>query len=483
MNSSNSEDNSQLRDKPFLLLITSHWLSLLGMIFILTGAISWLFAFSMHLRSGKDNPYIGIVILVIALIFFLGLILVPIGIYLAKRRVKQRFETHISDAKTARRSLLWVFGIASAGNVLIGTQLTYHGVEHMESVQFCGTSCHVMKPEFMAYQFSPHSRIACVDCHVEPGAKGFVESKMSGTRQLFETIMNRQPRPIPSALESGRLVPSKETCEHCHWAEKFAAVRLKVITRFAEDEANTQSQTVLLLLVGGSRTKGIHGSHFGPGIEISFAKVDPKRQKIPIVEYRNTKTGIKKLYKASDAGEAKNVEMIRMQCVDCHNRPTHTFELPETAVDRAMMGGFLPSTLPYLKKKSVEVLKASYSTSEDAAKKIPAALTEYYKNAYPNIYQSRKSVIEQAAKTVADLYGRNVFPDLKVTWGTYPNNAGHTDFPGCFRCHDEDHKTADGATITQDCQTCHVPLAMAEESPEILETLGLKERLNSFLKP
>ncbi|HSE42952.1 MAG TPA: NapC/NirT family cytochrome c [Acidobacteriota bacterium] len=437
----------------------------------------------MHLRSGADNPYIGIVIFVITLIFFLGLILVPIGIYFAKEEVKERFETHISDRLTARRRLLWVLGITTAVNVFIGTQLTYRGVEHMESVQFCGQSCHVMKPEFMAYQFSPHSRIACVDCHVAPGVKGLVESKMSGTRQLIETVLDSAPKPIPTALESGRLVPSKETCEHCHWAEKFAAVRLRVITRFADDEANTPSQSVLLMLVGGSRTKGIHGSHFAPGIEIWFAKVDPKRQKIPVVEYRNVKSGVKRIYKSSDAqGTNQDLEMVQMQCVDCHNRPTHTFELPERAVDRAMMGGFLPSTLPYLKKKSVEILKANYSTSDEAAKKIPSSLGDYYKNTYPDIYQSRKSDIEQAGSMVAKLYGRNVFPELKVTWGTYPNNAGHTDFPGCFRCHDEDHKTADGMTITQDCETCHVPLAMEETSPQILETLGLKKRLDSYLK-
>lgn len=481
----NSEPEPVFRDKPFLLLVTSHWLSMLGLALIITSLISWLFVLPLHVRSGADNPYIGIVVFfIIPMFFFLGLILVPIGMFLAKRRIKDRIQTQITDRKASRRRLLWFLGIATAVNILIGTQFTYRGVEHMETAQFCGQSCHVMKPEFMAYQFSPHSKIACVDCHVEPGAKGFIESKMSGTRQLIETILGNAPKPIPSALESGRLVPAKETCEHCHWAEKFAAVRLRVISRFAEDEANTQSQSVLLMMVGGSRTKGIHGSHFAPGIEIWFAARDPKRQKIPIVEYRNVKTGQKKVYRSADASETdKNLKLVQMQCVDCHNRPTHTFELPATAIDRAMMGGFLPTTLPYLKKKSVEILKANYSTSEEAAEKIPSSLTKYYEGSYPEIYQKRKNDIQQAAKMVATLYGRNVFPELKVTWGTYPNNAGHTDFPGCFRCHDEEHTAADGKTITQDCETCHAPLAMEETSPQILETLGLKERISAIQKP
>ncbi|HEY7159630.1 MAG TPA: NapC/NirT family cytochrome c, partial [Acidobacteriota bacterium] len=373
----NSESDPVYKDRPFLLLVTSHWISLIGLGLIITSLVSFLFILPVHLRTGADNPYIGIVaLLIIPMIFFLGLVLVPIGIFLAKRRIKHRIETHITDRRQAVRRLLWFLAIATLVNIVIGTQFTYRAVEHMESVQFCGQSCHTMKPEFMAYQFSPHSRIQCVDCHVEPGAKGFIQSKMSGARQLIETILNRTPKPIPSALETGRLVPSKETCEHCHWAEKFAAVRLKVISRFAEDEANTQSQTVLLLMVGGSRTKGIHGNHFAPGIEVWFASRDSKRQNIPIVEYRNAKTGEKKIYRSADATDAdKNLKLVRMQCVDCHNRPTHTFELPNTAVDRAMMGGFLPLTLPYLKKKSVEILKANYSSSEEAAEKIPSALT------------------------------------------------------------------------------------------------------------
>lgn len=174
----NSEPDPVFRDKPFLLLVTSHWLSLLGLALIVTSVISWLFVLPLHVRSGADNPYIGIVaFFIIPMFFFLGLILVPIGMFLGKRRIKQRIQTHITDRKAAVRRLLWFLGIATAVNILIGTQFTYRGVEHMETAQFCGQSCHVMKPEFMAYQFSPHSRIACVDCHVEPGQKALSKAK------------------------------------------------------------------------------------------------------------------------------------------------------------------------------------------------------------------------------------------------------------------------------------------------------------------
>jgi hypothetical protein len=166
-----------------------------------------------------------------------------------------------------------------------------------------------------------------------------------------------------------------------------------------------------------------------------------------------------------------------MQCVDCHNRPTHTFELPERAIDKALAFGEIPSGLPFIKKEGVQLLKTDYRTSEDAAEKLPAGLINYYRQNYPEIYASRPGDIHLATKTVLAIYNRNVFPDLKVTWGTYPNNLGHTDFPGCFRCHDGSHTTRDGTAITQDCTACHQPLAMDETSPEILKTLGLAERI------
>lgn len=477
--------NERLKDKPFLVLVTSHWVSMLGAALVGTGLITWLFVLPLSFRREAQNPYVGtVVFIIVPMIFFLGLFLVPIGVWLAKRRLKHRVEAHIIDRKAARRRLLTFFGAVTVVNLIVGTQFTYRAVEHMESVQFCGQTCHVMKPEFMAHQDSAHARIECVECHVEPGATGWVKSKIAGSRQLFSVVTDDYHKPIPSAIETNRLVPSVETCEQCHWSEKFAAVRLRVITHFAEDEKNSETQSVLMMLIGGSRMHGIHGAHFGPGVQIRFAAEDSKRQKIPWVEYRNTKTNVTKTFLASSAtsGSISKSPIYSMQCVDCHNRPAHTFELPERVVDNAMMIGFLPTSLPFLRKKGVELLKAVYTSNDDAAQKIPTALSEYYQNTYPETFAQHANDIHQVGKTLVEIYDRNVFPDLKVTWGTYPNNLGHTDFPGCFRCHDEDHFTSDKKTITQDCSTCHVPLAMDESSPEVLSTLGLTETLTSIKK-
>ena len=366
-------------------------------------------------------------------------------------------------------------------NIVVGSQLTYRAVEHMETVQFCGQSCHVMKPEFTAYQNSIHSRVLCVECHVAPGASGWLSSKMAGTRQLMAVVRNNYPRPIQSAMESNRLVPATETCERCHWPE-IRVWHLQVIPNYKDDEQNTASQTVLLMTIGGAANSGIHGSHFGSGVRIRYAATDLKRQTIPWVEYRNEKTGVVRTYASADS---KHDDLARlpqhdMQCVDCHNRPAHSFDLPDAAVNRAMASGDIPATLPFVKKTALGLLKADYPSQEEGVRKIVEGLRNYYRVSHPALFTQRSADIEHAAQTASSIYARNVFPDLRVTWGIYPNNLGHTDFPGCFRCHDEAHATKDGKTITQDCAACHNMLAVDETAPDILKTLNLAGKVGQL---
>ena len=470
--------------RPVWYLLTIHWLSLTGAALVTTAGISWLFVLPLQIRGHASNPYIGIVVfLILPVLFFAGLALMPIGVYFGKRRVQTNLETSF-DRKAALRRVAWFLGLTTILNVIIGTQFTYRAVTYMETPQFCGQACHSMSPEFAAYANSPHFRVECVECHVAPGASGWVASKASGIRQLFATVANTYPRPIPPALESNSLVPASETCENCHWPEKFGSVRLRLITNYAEDEQNTRTQTVLLMLVGGSKFAGIHGKHFGPGVHIRFAAADAKRQTIPWVEYQNTTTGASQTFLSdgSSPDSVKGLPKYEMQCVDCHNRPTHTFESPERGMNNALSLGEIPTGLPFVKKEGVALLNAGYSSNRDAAEKLPVALVSFYKQNYPDLYARRSEDVQGAAEAVLRIYNRNVFPDLKVGWGTYPNNLGHTEFPGCFRCHDGSHTAADGNSITQDCNACHQLLATDEASPEILKTLGLEERTSKAQK-
>jgi len=478
---------SNIPRRPILALLTAHWITMLGVALVTTAGFSWLFVLPIHFRGHTDNPYIGIVVFIfIPVIFISGLLLIALGVFLTRRRgLIKEGQIVGADRRTYIRKLAIFFAVTTAVNIVIGTQGTYRAVEHLETVQFCGQTCHVMKPEFTAHENSPHANIECVDCHVAPGVVGWVQSKKAGTRQLMDVMFKRLHYPIKSAMETNRLVPSSETCEQCHWPQKFDAVKLRVIFHFKNDEANTQTQTVLMMLTGGGDFGGIHGKHLGVGVEILYAAADPKRQTIPWVEYRNRKNGESRTFLA-DGATAQSVASLprfQMQCVDCHNRPTHTFELPERAVDRAMGTGRVSPTLPFIKKMAVELLNANYSSSDEASRMIPAKLASYYQQSNPTLSSQRSKDISDAGAEIVAIYNRNVFPDLKVTWGTYPNNLGHTDFPGCFRCHDGSHSTSDkNVTITQDCNTCHEPLAMEEATPNVLKAIGLADRIASLQK-
>src|SRR6516164_8960381 len=210
------------RKRPAWFVLTRHWLSLVGIALVTTAGISWLFVLPLQIRGHVDNPYIGIiVILILPIIFFAGLALIPIGIYISRKRIRRGLTEPAFDRRAALQRLAWFFGITTLANVLIGTQVTYRAVEHMETPQFCGATCHTMHPEFAAYQDSQHSRVECVECHVAPGAAGWINSKTNGLRQLFETVLDSAPKSIPAGIGSNRLGPARETCENCHWPQNF----------------------------------------------------------------------------------------------------------------------------------------------------------------------------------------------------------------------------------------------------------------------
>jgi hypothetical protein len=461
-----------------LVYLSSNWVSLAGVVIVTTAAIFWLFLLPTTLQGHSDSPYIGILaFLALPVPFFLGLILIPLGMWLKRKRegyagIYPPDFPPLSWRSRELRRLVYFIGGTTVANIVIASQLAYGAVDYMDSVTFCGKTCHnVMQPEFTAYQGSPHSRVECVKCHIGPGASWFVRSKLSGVGQVFAVTFNTYPRPIPTPVRNLR--PARETCEACHWPQKYGEDRLEVLTKFADDEHNTATKTVLLMKIGGGNNGiGIHGTHLGPGVRIRYKHSDESRQTIPWVEYSGP--GGTKVYAAADA-KTDNLPIREMDCMDCHNRPTHTYEMPERAVDRAMNAGAISPALPFARKKAIEIIKAKYRSREEAAAKIPALFASFYKEKYPEIWEQQKNQIHAAGQAVLGVWNRNVFPDMNVTWGSYPNNLGHTDFPGCFRCHDGSHSTKTGDSITQDCNACHNVLAVDESDPKILGDLGIVE--------
>jgi nitrate/TMAO reductase-like tetraheme cytochrome c subunit len=475
------------QDRPGLVLLSGHWLTLLGLFLVITAICTWFFVLPSGQPGHGENPYKGLVVYVaLPAVFFLGLLLSVLGVVFGRRRILERLQAGTVRAETMRQRLVLFLALTIGANILIGSQATYRAITYMDTPQFCGGVCHSERPEFVAHRDSAHASVPCAECHIAPGQKAWIEAKMNGTRQLWSEIRGTYAKPVPPALASGHLVPSRETCQHCHWAEKIVATRLVLLPSYASDEHNTASYTVLLMLVGGARMPGIHHAHFAGGYEIRYAASDAKLETIPWVEWRDPKTGETRTYlsEGTKPEQAAALPKRMMQCVDCHNRPTHDFPPTERALDRALALGVIPSDLPFIRKQGLAVLQAAYPSSAEAAARIPAAIEAYYAETYPQIASARKADVAAAGRALLALHDRNVYPDLRVTWGTYPNNLGHMDSPGCFRCHDGSHTTADKKhTISQDCGVCHTLLAQQETSPEILKTLGVSEHIAAMKKP
>ena len=464
--------------KSFFIALTRNPISLVGAAVVTATGILIVTLFTLESFGLREGPYAGIIAyLILPVLFILGLLLIPIGIVRQRRRdraaaargeVPAAFPV-IDFNKPRVRTRALTFTVLTALNVVILATATYKGVETMESTQFCGQACHsVMAPEYTAFKRSPHANSQCVNCHIGPGANWFVKSKLSGTWQLVAVSFNLYPRPIATPVANLR--PARETCEQCHWPTKFVGDRLKVLPGYADDEASTEQKSVLLMRVGGKQgsvSRGIHW-HVDPGVRIRYLS-DAKRETIYEVEMTGPK-GEAHRYKGEGTAPA-GTAWRTMDCVDCHNRPSHTFRMPAEEVDMAMSEGRLPRDLPFLHRESVRLLKASYPSQAAARQGIATGLQGFYAQQYPAVAAARGPAIRGAADVLGTIYSSNVFPSMKIGWGTYPNHIGHENSPGCFRCHDDAHKTADGRTISQDCSLCHGLLAVQEKDPEILRSL------------
>ncbi len=431
-------------------------------------------------RGGAANPYLGIIFyLILPFLFLFGLALIPVGIFFRRKALLKSGQIPSVYPQVDFNDRIFRHGVdivlvATIVNLLIVSIASYHGASYMESPQFCGQSCHVMKPEYTAYQIGPHSHVACTECHIGPGAESFFAAKIDGTKQLFEVALHNYPRPIPSPVRSLR--PAREICESCHTPTRFDGDKLLVKTYFADDEQNTETQTVLVLHLGGedslSHFTGIHGVHLG---HIEYIATDNGRQKIPWVEKRNA-DGSETVFAASSLnGKMPKGERRVMDCIDCHNRAAHTFVTPEEAINRAMADKVISPSLPWVHKEGLALLKTAFSSQEEARAQIPARLEAFYRSQDPKVLTDQTALVRAAGKELATLYCQNVFPSMKVTWGTHPNNIGHMAYPGCFRCHDGDHASKDGQTIPQDCSVCHNLLVVDESHPKVLADLGIQD--------
>lgn len=450
-----------------------NWLSISGSMLALISLALIFILFIFGFVYDVGSAYLGLFMYIIIPIFLVfGLVLIPIGMYFRNKRLKtnqdlKEFKLPLIDLnEKGHRNALLIFSIFTFFFLFLSSLGTYEAFHYSESVEFCGTLCHkVMEPEYTTYQHSAHARVACVECHVGSGAEWYVQAKLTGLYQVYSVIRELYSRPIETPLHNLR--PAKETCEKCHWPEKFYDRKLVTQKSFLADSLNTEWDITLQMKTGpiynglGMR-EGIHW-HINPNVKVEYISDDDTREMIPWVKYTNLETGEVTIYEDEenilDDSLVHQLTPRIMDCMDCHNRPSHVYLSPPNFIDNALVTGAISSDIPFIKKIAMEVLIDPFDHKDSAMIYINDEVNRFYELEDSVFYAKNKGLIQKAIKGIQNAYLKNVFPEMRVQYDVYPDHIGHLEFNGCFRCHSGKHNSKQGKTISRDCNLCHTIIA------------------------
>jgi len=443
-----------------------NWISYAGAGIAAVGVLVFAILTAYHTVGGGalEQPYGDLVIFFVPPLFVIaGVVVILFGMYVQWIRWRMRKPLAFArypkwDLNIAReRKALLAVGIGAAILSIPAIYGSGRAYQYTDAVPFCGATCHSMTPEYVTYHLSPHAHVACAECHVAPGATGYIESKARGMVELVETIQNDYPRPIPVPVTALR--PIRVNCEKCHWPAKFSGSKEVRRTYFLSDEQNTRWEIDMLVRIGGGQPADASrmGIHWHVAGKVEYIATDADRQNIPWVRAVDPLTGKAEVYTSVPSRSAAPPagEMRTMDCVDCHNRPSHILQSPDRSLDVALADGVIDPSLPYIKQQGVAALTASYTSREQAMHGIETALRGYYQKTYPQVYNDKRQAVESAVVSLQKTYDQYFFPAMKVRWDTYFTNDTHFSSQGCFRCHDGQHKSVDGTVIRSDCDTCH----------------------------
>jgi mono/diheme cytochrome c family protein len=459
--------------------------SYVGGFFTLSGLALVLLAIVFETSQKHPSPYLGIFTYVLfpSIIAF-GVVVFLAGMY---REAKRRRSSDSDEAlrlpsldlndPRQRKRFLYAVGITFVlFNVFVYSG--YNGFLLTESVSFCGKTCHTpMNPELTAYNDSPHAGVRCVECHVGNGAGSYMASKLNGAKQLYGVLFNAYDRPILTPIKGLR--PARETCQECHWPKKYFGSQLYQRAHFRYDEKSKPEQITMMIKTGGGGESGA-GIHWHMIIdnEVTYAAQDTQLQDIPWVRMKHKDGSTIEYFRTERKVDAAGLEKLpkrTMDCMDCHNRPAHTFEPPDIAVDRMLLTGVIPRTLPFVKSLSVDTLAKEYPSNAAAHEGMRKDVLEFYTKKYPEILGPRAADIDKMVAGLNAIFDRNVFPEMKVSWRTYPSNLGHRNSAGCFRCHDNKHVSPDGKVLASECTICHTEPKRGAQS-------GMGEPMSTFEK-
>lgn len=454
----------------------NNWITAIGGVIAIGALFSFALLVWMDFTQGDKNPYLGIFTYIVAPGFLItGLALVFFGAWAQRRWAIKHADTmpdkwRLDYSNPKQRRLMFLFGSGALAFIMLSAFGSYQTYHYSESVQFCGEVCHkAMNPEFVTYQRGAHARVACVECHIGSGAEWFIKAKINGTHQLITYTLNNYNRPIATPLK--QLRPAQDICAKCHWPEKFHGNVEMNYAHFLSDKKNTPYTVRMLMHVNksapGSPPGGIHW-HVSENEQVEYYATDDKRQNIPWTRVTNLKDGTSRVFRTAEFTGEPPADRIRvMDCMDCHNRPAHVFPTANDAVERAMAAGELPLTLPNIKRVAVQAMtQEAIKLDADAPQKIADFLRTKYTD------KSQAEAVPAAITAVQAIFATSIFPERKADWRVYPNNIGHKDWPGCFRCHDSKHTSTGGRTISSnDCTSCHTILAQGKGN-ELMQLNG-----------
>ena len=470
----------QRRPRP--LSIYYNWTSIAGSVLAIGGATSVLF-FAFVGRLSEDQPtYPGVVLLPFFALILFGLLLLVVGILREARRRRRGRPPSINATLsidlvklTRRRPIFFIVSstvVATSLVLAVGSGL-FQFTELTESNEFCGETCHsVMHPEWIRYAESAHAEVKCVECHVGRDAEGYILSKLSGLERVVAMATGDITRPIPTPIHDLR--PARELCGECHTPGRFVDSRQIQRSYFQADEENTPIDLRMLINVGG---KG-HRNHEGSGIhyhmfvaqKVEYIARDPQRQQIAWVKVTRADGSTLEYEDSSNPiaeSERASLEVRTMDCLDCHNRPAHRFTAPIDAVNDALAIGSIPREIPFIKLEAVKALDQDYATTEAAMAGIADALTTAYREEHPEFVDDGGEQLPKAIHAIQTIYRGTIFPEMKAQWSAHPDNLGHRDWPGCFRCHNDELESSEGDTIFTTCTRCHLILSQGSDGEKL----------------
>ncbi len=458
--------------------------SLVGGIIVIILFPILLISILLDMQGVVENPYFGFLIyMVMGPVFVVGLLMIIGGALFCgeKEDIGQLTFEYIEEELsrpgrfTRIRKLMLITSVTTFVTIIIVSILLYTGFHYTDTVSFCGQFCHtVMEPEYVTYKNSAHSQVSCVKCHIGASSEWFTKSKFSGARQLVAVTFDSYSRPIKTPITALR--PERETCEGCHRPEIFHGDKLYIYDKFLPDEKNTHIQTVMVMKIGSGDISGreahdIHW-HISDNNQVEFVASEDHMDisEVTLIDKKNKDETVYRK-KGAISGKSEGMHTNVMDCMDCHNRPTHVFLSAEDAMDQKIVNGVIPREIPYIKRQGLVAITKKYASQDVARRGIARELMDWYRTEYPEIVAQKEDLLKQAVIGVQQAYVENVFPSMNIDWNTYKSFASHREDKGCFRCHNDEFGSETGKKITQDCDACHIILVEDEPARDISDIL------------